>query len=372
MRTVVYIISGINKSFAFEWIAEQLDKDQFNLSFILLNQHTSLLEKYLIENNFNVYNIRYRGKRDLLTAFLKVYFILKRLRPDVIHTHLLEASMIGLSAAKLANIKKRVYTRHHAMDNHLFAKPILPYDKFINYLATDIVAISENIKNILAQREGVPLCKLHLIHHGFKLDYFSSVSEDNVSRLKEKLQLQHSAPIIGVISRYMEWKGIQYIIAAHKELLKKYPNAVLILANTEGNYKKEIRSLLKELSPENYREIAFEEDVFSLYKLFNVFVHVPINSEVEAFGQTYVEALASGIPSVFTLSGIASEFIVNRENALVVPFRDSMAIFYAIVELLVNKNLAGSISYNGREAVKKRFELDKMIQSLEKLYSLKE
>jgi glycosyltransferase involved in cell wall biosynthesis len=150
-------------------------------------------------------------------------------------------------------------------------------------------------------------------------------------------------------------------------LLSDYPNALLILASANGPYKKEIEGLLSELPEDSYITIPFENDLFALYQLFDIYVHVPINPEIEAFGQTYVEALAAGIPSVFTLSGVASEFIEHEKNALVVPFQDSEAAYYSIVRLLDDEMLKNKMVDNARESIK-QFELSTMIQKLKKLY----
>jgi hypothetical protein len=71
---------------------------------------------------------------------------------------------------------------------------------------------------------------------------------------------------------------------------------------------------------------------------------VPIDDTIEAFGQTYIEALISGVPSVFTLSGVASEFIENGKNALVVDYKNSEQISVAIDQILTN------ISYSSCQA----------------------
>jgi glycosyltransferase involved in cell wall biosynthesis len=114
--------------------------------------------------------------------------------------------------------------------------------------------------------------------------------------------------------------------------------------------------------------IEFEKDLYSLYQLFDVYVHVPVDECAEAFGQTYVEALAAGIPSVFTLSGVAREFVKNEKNALVVPFKDTNAIYESIVRLLDNNHLAEQLSVQGKEDVNQLFVIDKMMNSLFLLY----
>jgi glycosyltransferase involved in cell wall biosynthesis len=159
------------------------------------------------------------------------------------------------------------------------------------------------------------------------------------------------------------------VIPAFKKLLVDYPNALLILANAKrGDYAQEINTLLSELPRESYREIEFEYDLFALYRLFDVYVHVPIDPELEAFGQTYVEALAAGIPSVFTLSGVAPEFIEHERNALVVDFQNSEQIHQSICRLLDDKVLRTHLSTTGKSDVNARFSFSKMIARLEDIY----
>lgn len=367
-QNITYIISNINKALAFEWIATHINKDKFNLSFILLNPGDSELEMFFKKNEIQVSRITYHNKKDILKAIYLVYKILKKQKTTIVHTHLFDANIVGLTAAWFSRVLKRIHTRHHSNYHHFYHPKAVKYDKLVNWLSTDIVAITEVVKNILITKEHVNPKKIHLIHHGFMLEQFINCSEISVSKLKQKYLHAGSYPVIGVISRYTEWKGIQYIIPAFSKLLAIYPNALLILANANGEYKEEIKKLLLTVPKQNYIEISFEIDVFSLYQLFDFFVHIPITSEMEAFGQTYVEALAAKIPSIFTLSGIANEFIIDRRNALVVPYQNPDAIYNAILELMQNKTLANTLISNGLKDVNQRFTLNKMIVSLEELY----
>ncbi len=368
-KKVTYIISDIEKALAFEWIAETLNAERFEISFILLNRRQgSYLENWLKARQIPVFFVHYESKRQLFSAFWKVRKILQNIGTQVVHCHLFTASLLGLLVAKSLGIKKRIFTRHHATLHHEYFPRAVYYDKFINYLATDIVAISQNVKEVLVGKEGVKPEKITLIHHGFRLAIFENVPIARVEALKSKYQLAGKFPVIGVIARWIHWKGIQYIIPAFVEILRQYPNAHLVLANARGDYAAEIEKLLKNLSSNTYTSIAFENDLPALYQLFDIYVHTPINSQVEAFGQTYVEALAAGIPSVFTLSGVAKEFIQHQENAWVVPFQNSEKITEAIRILLQNSDLRNKIIQNGKESIQKLFNLQTMISKLESLY----
>jgi glycosyltransferase involved in cell wall biosynthesis len=367
--SVVYIISNINKSLAFEWIAEELDGKRFSLAFILLNPADSALEQKLRELKIETHRITYTGKKDLPAAIFQSTAILKKLKPAAIHCHLFDACLAGLIAGRLAGVKQRIYTRHHSTLHHEYFPRAVWYDKFINGLATDIVAISENVKQVLTDREGVRQEKITMIHHGFRLGSFRNNSAENVQSIRHRYRLNGHFPVVGVISRYTQWKGIQYIIPAFRQLLQHgYPKAKLILANASGDYKTDIQKLLAQLPPDSYTEILFEEQITSLYQALDVFVHTPVNDHSEAFGQTYVEALATGVPSVFTLSGVAPEFVEHCRNALLVPFKDEKAIFEAVKRLLEDEGLRNKLVQQGQEDVDRSFSLRGMISKLERLY----
>lgn len=366
---ITYIISRIDKALAFEWIAQFLDKEKFDLEFILINTKPSDLALHLNSNHIPCKEFIFHNKLGLLLIFSKILVRLINQPTQIVHTHLFEANIIGLTCAWLLRINRRIFTRHHAMIHHADYPQGLKWDKYCNSIATDIIAISNNVKNILIEKDRASVDKISLIHHGFDLLEFQNVGQDRIQKVKNKINLSDTdGPVVGVISRYTYWKGIQYIIPAFQALLKIHPRAVLILANAHGDYKSEIKQLLNQLPKENYKEIIFENDLPALYKIFDIYVHTPIDEEVEAFGQTYVEALAAGVPSIFTLSGVAIEFIKNDSNALVVPFKNSEEIFKAIINLLDSSDQKEQLSTKGKKDVAHGFTIQQNIGELESLY----
>lgn len=365
---LVYIVSDIGKALAFEWIADSLDKEKYQLSFILLNPGPSVLEDFLKDRGIPVYRVTCRGKKDWPQALLKVNSLLGKIHPDIVHCHLLQANIIGLSAARMRRVRRRIYTRHHSSLHHVFHPKGVFWDKFANRLANRIVAISGMVRDILLQWEGADPSKVHLIPHGFQLDSFYEVNESRIDAFRERIGIRPEQKIVGVISRFTEWKGVQYIIPAFKKYYQQHPEAVLVLLNAQGDYEAQLSELLKELPAEAYRLVRFENDVAAAYRSMDVFVHVPYDEHSEAFGQTYVEALAAGIPSIFTLSGIAQDFIVEGQNALTVPFKDSDAIYQALLRLRNEAGLREKLSRQGMRSVSERFTLKKMIEQLELMY----
>jgi glycosyltransferase involved in cell wall biosynthesis len=365
-RKIYYVISNINKSLAFEWTAIDLKKDN-DLTFILLNPDDSQLERFLVATGINVIRIKYKSKYYLPIALIQLCLLFITQRPAIVHAHLFDATIIGLAAAWLTGVKKRIYTRHTSTFHHLYFPNAVKYDQLCNRMATHIVSISQATDKIL-EMEGAAQTKLRKIYHGFDFTVLTSITQERILRVKQTWSIPDCVPCIGVISRHVHWKGVQYIIPAFKEFTKTHPEACLVLVNAAGPFHPIILNLLKDLPSHNRILIPFEPDIAALYKLFDLYVHAPIDSTCEAFGQTYVEALALGVPSIFTLSGIALEFVEHKKNAWVVEFKDSNAILEGLVNLWEDPELRRTLIQNGRRDVFSRFEMNSMMDGLRKLY----
>jgi glycosyltransferase involved in cell wall biosynthesis len=367
-RPWVYVISHVDHSLAMEWFFRDLRIRHHDVSIIFLHPFKPALQNACSILGYKTIWIKYSGKGDLMSAFLKLFRSIKKINPELVHTHLFDASLLGLTVSRLLGVKRRIHTRHHATHHHQYFPHAVKYDRWINFLSTKIFAISESIKNILIKEEGVQSDKILTVHHGFDFDFFTEPGDRRINELKAKYNITDNYPVIGMVSRYTHWKGIQYVIPAFQSLLKEYPNALLVLANASGDYESEIHNLLSSIPLSSYREIKFEKDSPALFNLFNIFIHVPVDNHSEAFGQVYVEALASECPCIFTISGIASEFVIHEKNALIVPYADSSAIYMAMIKLLTNKELAERLAVEGAKNVREKFDLSLMIDQTLKGY----
>lgn len=370
-RKLVYVISQVSHSKLFEWTADLLSKEKYDLCFILMHKSDSPFESRLRKQGFTVYRIPYDSKTNIPGCVRKIRSILKKEKADIVHTHLFEGGLAGSIAAKLAGIKRRIHTRHDAMIHHDFHPSAVKYDRLTNKLSTDIIAITGSVVNILRDLESVPTEKIHLNHHGFQLSEYSDVADDRISALTSKyFAAGKPSPVIGVVSRFIEWKGIQFTIPAFERIRNEFPEAHLLLCNAQGPYEEELLKLLSTLPQTSYTRVPFETDMAALYKLMDVFVHVPVDEKAEAFGQVYVEAMAAGVPSVVTKSGIAFDCVRDGENAVCVPFCDADAIANGIRKLVRDQSLSKTIASQAKEMVFSQFGIEKMIVELEKLYDV--
>ena len=367
VRLVVAVAMNV-RWLAFEWLAERLDRERFELSFLLLGDGEPPLAPFLRQRGIPFVHLRYRGKRDLARCTVEAYRYCRAAGVDAIHTHFFPAHFAGLLGAWLAGVPLRVQTRHHSTFHYRYRRAAALYDRFFNALATRIVAPSEVVKRVLVEREGVDPRKVVRIDHGFALDRFAEVPAAEVAELAGRYLPPGAGPVVGVVARYIECKGVQHVIPAFRRLLASYPSAFLVLANARGGDGRLIRRELAALPAGSYVEIPFEPNVSALYKLFDLFVHAPVDPDIEAFGQVYVEALAAGVPAVVTRSGIGQEILEHGVNAWIVAPADSEAIHQGCASLLADPALRERLARAGERTVRERFSLERMMAALERLY----
>ena len=370
MIKVLYIISDIDRAQSFEWIADYYNSiPSIELAFCFLSATKPATAVYLEKRCHNISYIKLKGKRDWPSAFAKLVKLLRHGKPEIVHCHLLTASVLGLTAACFANIKCRIFTRHHGSMHHTRHRKGLLWDALCNRIATAIVSISPATSIILSEWERVPQEKIVVIPHGFPLGMYSKVDETRRDLFKHKHGIPFDRKIVGVVSRFEDWKGIQYTIDAFAAALQVHNDIHLLLMNANGSYAHVIQRHLQCIPSCYYTIIPFDPDIASAYAAMDVFVHVPVDPYVEAFGQVYVEALAARVPIICTLSGIAPAIIKNNNNALVVPFCDSQAITDCLLRLLEHPRLGKTLASNGRRQVlASGFSLEDMCNRLDELY----
>jgi glycosyltransferase involved in cell wall biosynthesis len=363
---LIHIIAEVEKSHHFEWISLQLKAD-FDYQCILIGRKDSEHERFLTALGIKVYALEYRSKRSMFSLASSLLKILRKEKPAIVHTHFWVASLVGIPVAWMLRVPVKMITRHHGDLHHKYYPKGVMLDRTINFLADHIITPTTGIRELVIDKESTPAHKVTVINHGVDLDFYQNVTPERADAVREKYSIPRTAPVIGMISRYVQWKGIEYAIEAFRKIQHDYPDAHLVLANANGEYRSVLRQKLSQLQPAQYTEINYEGDTPALYALFDVFVHVPIDRLSESFGLIYVEALAAGRPSVFTISGVAADFVRDGYNALVVDYRNAEQITEAVLRILKDSELRRQLTSNGAASVQ-HFSYVNMCRQMKELY----
>ena len=384
---VTCIFTHLIRWVPFELVAKHINKDKFEIDYIILNKSDPIIA-YLKE-----LNIRHRVTSfpDYSNTPEMVKFLYEHLlenKTDIVHTHWFAGSLTGMQAAYYAQVPVRIFTREHPSIKY-YSRHAASKHRLIWECATNVIAVTNKSKEGMIE-DGIPEHKITLIPTGFDVREYENVEISRIEQLRAKYLGNHQGTVIGVAARYVRWKGVEYVIEAYQKVLETYPNALLVLSGTgidRANIDEKIRNARKEdivapqyddiiaiteklsqLPNHSYIEIPFEADLFALFKLFDVFVHAPTDSIQETFGQVYVDAMLSRIPSVITLAGSAADYAVHRENAWIVDYKNSDQIAEGILALLNDSQLREKMINNAFHCAQ-QYDIKNHIQRLEQFYT---
>jgi phosphatidylinositol alpha-1,6-mannosyltransferase len=196
--------------------------------------------------------------------------------------------------------------------------------------------------------------KLVKIAPGIDVNHFSPSEID--LKLIEKYRLQNRRVIVSV-GRLVHRKGQDKLIEAMPEVLKRYPDAVLLLVG-QGPIKSMLEKLIRHHGLENHviftGRIQFA-DLPKYIQLGEIFA-MPSRDrffglEVEGLGIVYLEASACGVPVIVGKSGGAPDAVIENKTGLTVDGTNPTDIAEAVCKLLSDTKLAKQMGDEGRKWV---------------------
>jgi glycosyltransferase involved in cell wall biosynthesis len=281
--------------------------------------------------SIRVRNIQFDKPKDIFNAIRFAFSIIGATRSKVIIAHGFYASIVAVTAGKVRFLKKIVTVRHHGRGHYDY--PVLNLlDRYISRLSNRVIAISELTRTLLLN-EGVPDKKIVVVSNAIDIHKFRNISKRSKEEFLMRFGFNHSHFVIGVLSRFVDSKGINHIVEAFSRLLESEPHARLILANAHGK-NDSLDFLIQSLEKKYVVKIEDIGEIERFYSSLDVFVHTPISFDAEPSGLVYLESLASGVNSIFTRSGVALEIDNLEAYSWVVDYENSTEIENTIKSIM--------------------------------------
>ena len=311
---ITIILSELNPSALTLEIVKSLTESNMDVTIVILgeisgvqrNAYSSLTQRYIELHLFD-----HPTYRNLAAILYKLNRQLRRNESRIVYASGRTASLLGMIAAFSANVPKRIFTRHHGAENHLFHKKKgVLIDRLTNFFATKVIAVSKVGKDTLVQDEFVRSDKVHVVYNALDFEEFSSSSRHFLLQQSNRNFHYEDSILIGVIGRNVPGKGIEIALSAFALFLQQFPNAKLRLIGGGDIYVLDKLRILESIPPANLELVQESPDIFQEYQALDLFLHLPEFRDFESFGLVYLEAIAAGVPSIFTLSGILNEISV--------------------------------------------------------------
>jgi len=293
---------------------------------------------------------------------------------DLIHAVTYPSGLCAL-LPKLVSGKPLVATIHDIgviekdiTNVHPFIKSLKGFlQSIVCNMSDAIIVPSEKVRNDIFKYHGISKSKIFITPYGYDTNVFNK----NVKRgvMKKKWGLKDEK-IVLYVGMYSPKKGLEYLIAAVKEIKKEITNVVLVIAGPaiDAKYEEKIKKLITEMGLED--SVIFTGYFDEKYKP-SVYMDADVVVEPSLYGMGYsfacIEASALGKPVVATK--LLEEIVVvkNGVNGLVVPLKDSKSIAKSVVRILKNKKLYERLSKNGKN-FSKRFNWNECAKLTESVY----
>lgn len=242
--------------------------------------------------------------------------------------------------------------------------------------------------SLISKRDLEKALVVHFTTEAEKLDYLNAGLSFNkeviipngidIEDLNTKTKKNHFRKKFGISSKKkmvlfmgrLNWiKGFGILIPAFAEIIKKEPDAVLIIVGGDENgYGETVKKMVKEnglLSNVIFTGMLEGEDKAAAYSESDVFV---LPSYSENFGMALAEAMLFGLPVITTkYVGIAPDILKSKAGIII--DKDVEELAGAILNLLENAALRAKMGKNGKELVKKEFSASVVADKFLKLYN---
>ncbi len=302
-----------------------------------------------------------------LRALLAILQVIRRKKPEIVHTHTSKAGILGRLAAWMAGVPTIVHTPHgHVFYGHFGpagSRLFLLLEKLTARITHRLIALTERERCDYEQLGVAPARKLITAHSGVHIDRFEKSCRPE--HRKDVLpELPQDAFVIGYVGWLSPVKGVMVLLEAMGVVARRCPQAWLVLVG-KGSLEQEIRMRIRRLGMEDRVVLTgWRSDIEKLMPCFDLFVLPSLN---EGMGRVLVEAMAAARPIVSSDTGGIPDLVKDGENGILFPPGDWKALADDILRLINHPRLARRMGLKGQHR-SRRYSVEAMVQKIEKCY----
>lgn len=217
--------------------------------------------------------------KDIITL-IKLFWIIKKIQPDIVHTHTAKAGAIGRLSAWLAGVPVIIHTFHghvlHSYFSPVKTKLFIWIEKFLGRITDRIIVLTESQKTEILGFGIGKENKFFVIPLGLELDKFYNI-EGKRGILRKELGLSSETPLIGIVARLVAIKDHRTFVFAAKLLLTTLPEAKFIVVG-DGPERANIERFVEELKIQDAVFFpGFREDLDIIYADLSLLVLSSLN-----------------------------------------------------------------------------------------------
>jgi glycosyltransferase involved in cell wall biosynthesis len=302
-----------------------------------------------------------------LRSFADLLALVRRVRPDVVHTHTAKAGALGRVAAWLSGVPVRVHTFHGHVFRGYFgggtSRLVVAAERALALLTHRILAVSEEVARDLAEEFRVaPREKVQVVPLGLDLAPFARAGAgEGRGEFRREIGAAPGEPLVGIVGRLVPVKDHAFFLEAGAALLREVPAARLVIVGS-GPLEEVARARARALGIEGRcLFLGWRRDVARICADLDV---VALTSVNEGTPVALLEAAAAGVPVVARAVGGVPSALAGVEGAALVPAAAPPAEFAAALAAA----LRASRPRRPDDAVLRRFSVERLCDDVERVY----
>jgi glycosyltransferase involved in cell wall biosynthesis len=301
----------------------------------------------------------YRGRFDP-SLIWRLARWLRTNRIAVVHTHLFTADTWGRLAARLAGVRAVFATVHST--NEWKSRLYRGIDRRLAGMSTRVIACSDEVGEMLVQRDQLPAARVQVIPNGIALDRFSAVGPDGV---RAEWGVPPSRALLTVIGRLHPAKGHARLVGALARL-KAWGVDCHCLFVGDGELRVELERQVRGAGLD--RVITFTGQRNDIPRLLAATDVLVVPSRWEGLPIVLLEGMAMGCAVVATaVGGIPGVITHGRDGVLVSP-GDVAELAAALKRLVGDDSLRVRLGRAAQETVRSRYSVARTAAAYEALY----
>jgi glycosyltransferase involved in cell wall biosynthesis len=344
-------------------LARGLDPSRFDVTVVCTRGIGTLGEKLRSEGTDVVLMSEYKRSRRHL-APIDLYRTLRRLRPDIVHSHgeppLAAAGPIGY----LGLMPYWAHSFHYG--NYPYAESKRMFmERLLSRPASALIAVADQQRAAIIKHHRVNPDRIRTVMNGVQPNPFVG-DPAHRARMRAEFGFRENDRVIGTIAVLSRQKGVTHLLQAAKSVLASSADVKFLIVGG-GPLEQALRKEAEDLGlGERVQFTGWRKDVQQILPTFDMFV---MSSLWEAMPLTLLEAMAARLPIVVTDVGDNRKLVGgDGACALVVPPADAGALATAISRLSADPARGAKMGAQGRAAFEQRFTVGHMIAAHEHFY----
>ena len=279
-----------------------------------------------------------------------LFRIMKDRHPDVLHTYFFWSIIYGRLLKWFGIIHLLVENRED--QGFGWGRHEYHWLKTTRNIPDKIICVSEAVKQVVMEREGVEESRIAVIHNGVD-PHQEPTGMQAITR--RELGFSDDHLVIGMVANYNRpVKGVTNFLDAIPAIVSAVPSARFLFVGG-GDEENSLRSKALELGIDPYVVFAgYKKEIHRYYEIMDISV---LTSLSEGLSLTLLESMSYGIPIVATNVGGNPEVVAEGESGFLVPARENGPLVDRIVELLLNAELRRRMGSEGRSRVEEKFRM---------------